>query len=85
MKYLELAGGILYSPVFPNIVMFRFKSGAVGYTPSYASVLVPFSGLIAIAGVLSKLIGIAWLIVIFHPVQMAGFMKNISMPDAAQY
>lgn len=111
MKYLELAGRILYSLIFLNTLTFHFSEAAAGYAASYGvpmpSVLVPLSGIIAAAGALSIILGFkakwgAWLIVVFlipvtfmmhafwketdqvmMQMQMANFMKNISMLGAA--
>lgn len=111
MKYLELTGRVLYSLIFLNAVTFHFSEAAVSYASSNGvpmpSVLVPLSGIIAVAGALSIILGFkakwgAWLIVIFlipvtfmmhafwketdqmmMQMQMANFMKNISMLGAA--
>jgi putative oxidoreductase len=111
MRYIVLAGRILYAAIFINSGFFHFSSMAVEYARSQgvpiSSILVPLSGLIAIAGGLSIAFGFkaragAWILVAFlipvtffmHPfwnitdpmqqqVQMAMFMKNISMLGAA--
>lgn len=91
-------------------MMSHFSGKGIGYAESMhvpmASVLVPLSGIIAVVGALSLILGYkaktgAWLIVIFlipvtfmmHafwnapeamvPIQMAMFMKNISMLGGA--
>lgn len=111
MRYTVLIGRILYSLIFFNTIMNQFTREAVGFAllsglPDPA-VLVPLSGILAILGAISIILGYkakwgAWLIVIFlipvtfymHPfwketdlmqrqIQLANFMKNISMLGAA--
>ena len=74
MKYTVLLGRILYSLIFLNSGLFHFSGMAVGYASAQgvplASILVPFSGVIAIVGGLLILLGYqakwgAWLIVLF--------------------
>jgi len=74
MKYFVLLGRILFSLIFLMTIMSHFTSGAVSYAQvkgvPFAFILVPLSGLIAIAGGLSIAFGYkakigAWLIVIF--------------------
>lgn len=74
MKSIELIGRILYSLIFLMTIMNHFSVEAVGYaaltgTPT-PSVLVPVSGILAIAGAISIILGYktkwgASLIVIF--------------------
>ena len=74
MKYIVLLGRILYASIFilsgPN----HFKAATIGYAASkgvpLASLAVPLSGVIALVGGLSILLGFkakygAWLIVLF--------------------
>jgi len=74
MKYTVLLGRILFSVIFLNSGLFHFSGMAVGYASAQgvplASILVPFSGVIAIVGGLLILLGYqakwgAWLIVLF--------------------
>lgn len=74
MKYIVLIGRILYSLIFINSGIFHFTKGAVDYADAQgvpmASFLVPASGIMAIAGGLSVLLGYktkwgAWLLVLF--------------------
>ncbi len=74
MKYLVLLGRILYSAIFIMSGPGHFTAGTIGYAASkgvpMASFLVPVSGVMAIVGGLSILLGFkakwgAWLIVIF--------------------
>lgn len=74
MKYIVLAGRILFSLIFLNSGIFHFTSMAVDYASSQgipmASVLVPLSGLMAIVGGLSIALGFkakwgAWILVAF--------------------
>ena len=74
MKYIVLIGRILFSLIFINSGMFHFTKGAVDYAGAQgvpmASFLVPVSGIMAIAGGLSVLLGYkakwgAWLLVLF--------------------
>ncbi len=74
MKYILLIGRILFSLQFLTVVMSHFSSMGIQYATSagvpIASVLVPLSGVIALLGAISIIIGYkakigAWLIVIF--------------------
>jgi putative oxidoreductase len=74
MKYLVLIGRILFSAIFILTMMSHFKYETVTYAASQglplAPFLVPLSGIIAITGGLSILLGYkakagAWLIVLF--------------------
>jgi putative oxidoreductase len=74
MKYLVLLGRFFYSQIFLATILTHFSSKAVDYASSAGvpmpAVLVPLSGVIAILGGLSILLGYkarigAWLIVIF--------------------
>jgi len=111
MKYIPLIGRILFSLIFLIAPMGHFSQQSIGYAASQgvplASVLVPFSGIMAFLGALSIILGYkakigAWLIIAFlipvtfmmhnfwavtdpmaQQMQMAMFMKNISMTGAA--
>jgi putative oxidoreductase len=113
MKYTELIGRILYSLIFLMTIMNHFTGETIGYAALTAvpapSVLVPLSGILAITGAISIILGYkvrwgAWLIVIFlipvtfymhafwketdpmkMQMQLANFMKNISMLGAALF
>ena len=74
MKYAALSGRILFSLIFLAGGLGHFSAQSIGYAASqgvpFASVLVPVSGIISIAGALSILLGYkakvgAWLIVLF--------------------
>lgn len=74
MKFIVLIGRILYSLIFINSGIFHFSGAAIGYAGSQAvpmaSILVPLSGAMAIAGGVSILIGYkakwgAWLLIAF--------------------
>lgn len=74
MKFLVLLGRILYSSIFIASGIGHFTSPAVQYALAHhvpkAEILVPLSGVIALLGGLSILLGYkarvgAWLIVIF--------------------
>jgi putative oxidoreductase len=74
MKYVVLIGRVLFSAIFILTIMSHFKYETVIYAASQgvplASFLVPLSGVIAITGGLSILLGYkakigAWLIVLF--------------------
>jgi len=74
MKYVELIGRLLFSLIFLKTVTFHFTSAAVDYATSkgvpFAGILVPLSGIMAIAGAISIILGYktkagAWLIVLF--------------------
>jgi putative oxidoreductase len=111
MKYIVLLGRILYSAMFIKSASGHFTGQMIGYASAHgvpaASFLVPFSGVLALVGGISILLGYkakwgAWLIVIFlipvtfmmhafwketdpmqTQIQMAMFLKNISMLGAA--
>jgi putative oxidoreductase len=61
MKYLALSGRILYSLIFLLAPMGHFSSQTIQYAASSgvpaASFLVPFSGVIALLGALSIMLG----------------------------
>jgi len=61
MKLIVLIGRILYAAIFINSGIFHFSSMAVEYARSqdvpYAGILVPLSGVMAVAGGLSILVG----------------------------
>ncbi len=74
MKYLVLLGRIFYSAIFIMSGPGHFSAQTIGHAASkgvpLASIAVPLSGIIALAGGLSILLGYkakygAWLIVIF--------------------
>ena len=74
MKYAALSGRILFSLIFLAGGLGHFSAQSIGYAASQgvplASVFVPISGVISIAGALSILLGYkaklgAWLLVIF--------------------
>lgn len=74
MKYVLLLGRILYSALFIGASFGHFSKHTIDYAKSYgvplAEFFVPLSGLIALIGGLSILLGFkarvgAWLIVIF--------------------
>jgi len=74
MKYAALTGRILFSLIFLAGGLGHFSAQSIGYAASQgvplASVLVPISGVISMAGALSILLGYkaklgAWLLVIF--------------------
>ena len=111
MKYIVPIGRIFFSLMFIMAGFTNFSKSAIGYAASQgvplASLAVPLSGLIALAGGLSIALGFqtkwgAWLIVLFlipvtftmhqfwkvqdpmmFQIQMANFMKNISMLGGA--
>jgi putative oxidoreductase len=111
MKFVNLLGRILYSLIFIMSAPGHFKADHIAYAASAGvpmpNILVPLSGVIALLGGLSILLGYkakcgAWLIVIFlvpvtltmhkfwglpdpmaAQMQMAMFMKNVSMLGAA--
>jgi len=74
MKYTVLIGRILFSLIFILSGPHHFQAGSIGYAASagvpMASILVPLSGIIALAGGLSIALGYkakigAWLVVLF--------------------
>ena len=74
MKFIVLVGRILFSIIFINSGFFHFSQAAVDYASSQnvpmANILVPFSGILAIAGGVSILFGYkarigAWLLIAF--------------------
>jgi putative oxidoreductase len=74
MKFILLLGRILFSLIFLNTVVFHFSKDAASYAASKgvpaSSFLVPASGIIALLGALSIILGFkarwgAWLIVLF--------------------
>jgi len=111
MRYLVLAGRLLYSAMFITGSPGHFTQQYVGYAAQQgvpaAGLLVPLSGLFALVGGLSVLLGYrakigAWLLVVFlvpvtlamhnfwavhdpmaAQIQLAMFMKNLSMLGAA--
>jgi putative oxidoreductase len=95
MKYLVLLGRILFALLFVMAGFGHFTKAEIGYAESagvpMASVVVPFSGILAIVGGLSIAAGYkakwgAWLIVLFLiPVTFAmhAFWK-VTDPQMAQ-
>jgi putative oxidoreductase len=74
MKFIPLIGRIFFSLIFLQTAFSHFSGKTIAYAASrnvpLASVLVPFSGVLAIAGGLSIILGYkarvgAWLIVLF--------------------
>jgi len=74
VRYLVVVGRVLFSAIFLMTILGHFSQGYVGYAAQQgvpaAGLLVPLSGIIAIAGGLSIALGYkakigAWLIVIF--------------------
>jgi len=74
MKYIELIGRIMFSFIFLLSVPNHFQAGTVAYAANggvpMANILVPISGVIALLGSLSIILGCkakwgAWLIVLF--------------------
>ncbi|HKC69802.1 MAG TPA: DoxX family protein [Bacteroidia bacterium] len=74
MKYLVLSGRILFSLIFLMTLMSHFKKEVIDYATMKgvpaAAFFVPFSGIIAIVGAVSIILGYkakmgAWLIVLF--------------------
>jgi putative oxidoreductase len=74
MKYIVLLGRIFYSLIFINSGISHFSDASIGYAGSQGvpmpSILVPVSGIMAIAGGLSILLGYkakwgAWLLIAF--------------------
>ncbi|MDP1744705.1 MAG: DoxX family protein [Bacteroidota bacterium] len=61
MKYIELIGRILYSIIFLKTIMNHFTAEAIGYAVfsgvPVPSVLVPLSGILAIVGAISIILG----------------------------
>jgi putative oxidoreductase len=104
-------GRLLFAAIFLMAGLGHFSKQEIGYAAAQgvplASIAVPFSGVLALAGGLSILLGYraklgAWLIVLFlipvtvmmhnfwavkdpmmAQIQMAMFMKNVSMLGAA--
>lgn len=111
MRYVVLAGRILYSAIFLMTPLGHFSAAYIGYAAQQGvpapGLLVPLSGIIATVGALSIVLGYkakigAWLLVLFlvpvtlamhnfwavtdpmmHGMQLAMFMKNLSMLGAA--
>ena len=74
MRYVVLVGRVCFSLIFLMTIFGHFSAGYIGYAAQQgvpaASLLVPLSGIIAIAGGLSIALGYkakigAWLIVLF--------------------
>jgi putative oxidoreductase len=74
MRYIALAGRVCYSAIFLLAPMAHFSPQAVSYAAQQgvpmATLMVPLSGLVALAGGLSVLLGYktrigAWLLVLF--------------------
>ncbi len=75
MKYIVLLGRILYSAMFLKSAPGHFTGQMLGYASAHgvpaASILVPFAGVLLLLGGLQM------------QMQMAHFMKNLSMLGAA--
>ena len=93
MKYIVLIGRVLYSLIFINSGIFHFTQKAIDYASAQgvpmASFLVPASGIMAIAGGLSVLLGYktkwgAWLLVLFLIPVTLMMHKFWTISDAAQ-
>ena len=74
MKYLVLLGRVLYAAIFIMAAPNHFSKGTIDYAAAHgvplAAIAVPLSGVIALVGGLSILIGYrarigAWLLVLF--------------------
>lgn len=74
MRYIPVIGRTLFSLIFLMTCMSHFSGKAVGYAQAMnvpaAAVLVPLSGVIAVLGAISIILGYkaktgAWLIVLF--------------------
>jgi putative oxidoreductase len=74
MKYLVLLGRVLYAAIFVLSAPGHFTSGTIAYAASkgvpLANIAVPLSGIIALVGGISIILGLkarygAWLIVLF--------------------
>lgn len=113
MRYLVALGRLFYSLIFVVAGFGHFTHPEIAYAAAQgipiAGVLVPASGIMAIAGGLSVLLGFhgklgAWLLVLFlvpvtltmhnfwavkdpmmQQIQMAMFLKNISMLGSALF
>ena len=113
MRYLVALGRLLYSLIFVVAGFGHFTHQEIAYAAAqgipFAGVLVPLSGIMAIVGGLSILLGFhgrlgAWLLVLFllpvtftmhnfwavkdpmmQQIQMAMFLKNISMLGSALF
>ena len=110
-RFVTLAGRVLYSAIFIMASLGHFSRAEIDYAAQQgvpmAGLLVPFSGVMALAGGVSVLLGYrtkigAWVLVLFlipvtvmlhnfwavkdpmmAQMQLAMFMKNISMMGAA--
>ena len=113
MRYLVALGRLFYSLIFVVAGFGHFTHQEIAYAAAqgipFAGVLVPLSGIMAIVGGLSILLGFhgklgAWLLVLFlvpvtftmhnfwavkdpmmQQIQMAMFLKNISMLGSALF
>ena len=113
MRYLVALGRLFYSLIFVVAGFGHFTHQEIAYAAAqgipFAGVLVPVSGIVAIVGGLSILLGFhgklgAWLLVLFlvpvtltmhnfwavkdpmlQQIQMAMFLKNISMLGSALF
>jgi putative oxidoreductase len=113
MRYLVALGRLFYSLIFVVAGFGHFTHQEIAYAAAqgipFAGVLVPVSGIMAIVGGLSILLGFhgklgAWLLVLFlvpvtftmhnfwavkdpmmQQIQMAMFLKNISMLGSALF
>ena len=90
MKFITLLGRVFYSAIFLMSAPAHFKAGTIAYATGagvpMAKILVPVSGVIAILGGLSVLLGYkakcgAWLIVIFLVPVSLTMHKFWGIPD----
>jgi putative oxidoreductase len=90
LKYITLLGRVLYSFVFIMAAPGHFKAGTIAYAASTGvpmpNILVPLSGVIALLGGLSVLLGYrakcgAWLLVIFLVPVTVMMHKFWGLPD----
>ena len=74
MKFIVLLGRVFYSLIFIVAAPGHFKAGTIAYATSQgtpmANILVPLSGVLALLGGLSVMLGVkakcgAWLLVLF--------------------
>lgn len=90
MKYIVLLGRVLYSSIFIMANLFHFSRQSIEHAASQgvplASLLVPLSGVIGLAGGLSILVGYkakwgAWLLVLFLVPVSVMMHKFWGLPD----
>ena len=87
MKFIVLAGRILFSAIFVMSAPSLFSKQSVGYAASQgtpmADVFVPIAGVLALVGGLSVLFGFQARWGAAAMMQMISFMKNVSMTGGA--